>query len=439
MAIIYVDSTAGGVADGTSWTDAYVTLQAGLTAWTTADIIWVAHDSTESFTANTTFTCGNATKTDPVTIFRVNSGTSIYSPTTGADVKTLDSSTGNYDFVFGFNMAMYGLHMDTGDDWYNITNDTYTYIEDCYLEFSSTGNASFQVWQNSNRVGGSAKNCTFEWNTTGYIDHAGGKFDYFGCTFSGANNSAGLFICGSNQPTNITLTDCDMSGLNNPTLVDTSTFIGAVAQVTFLNCKFPTSYSLDDGTIANRGVEIVANGCHTAGDTFVNDKANMTGDVSTSTSVYHDSGYTDYDGTTQLSQVLTASADCKPALPLEGFKIGGIVTSTGSTTFTVELVENFTSALTANDAWLELYYYDSATSVTHKLDNSSREHALTSYTNLSAGTGLANWTGEPASSRSVKIAVTVTVNQTGLYYGVINLSKYEAAKVLHVDPKMSVA
>ena len=60
------------------------------------------------------------------------------------------------------------------------------------------------------------------------------------------------------------------------------------------------------------------------------------------------------------------------------------------------------------------------------------------YTNPAAGTGLANWTGEPTGSRSVKLTATGTVNQAGLYMVKVFLGNYESGKVLHYDPLVTV-
>src|SRR5688572_7851775 len=59
MANIYVRSAAAGVADGTSWTDAYVTLKAACEAAGTAagDDFWVAGDHAETTAAALTITC----------------------------------------------------------------------------------------------------------------------------------------------------------------------------------------------------------------------------------------------------------------------------------------------------------------------------------------------------------------------------------------------
>ena len=50
MATIYVDDTASGAADGTSWTDAYTTMNAALLAASNGDLILIddGHDETDA-------------------------------------------------------------------------------------------------------------------------------------------------------------------------------------------------------------------------------------------------------------------------------------------------------------------------------------------------------------------------------------------------------
>ncbi|MGH8752182.1 MAG: hypothetical protein ACREUV_10825, partial [Burkholderiales bacterium] len=52
MANIYIDSTAGGAANGTTWADAYLTCAAAeAKPWTNADTVWVAENHAESTAA----------------------------------------------------------------------------------------------------------------------------------------------------------------------------------------------------------------------------------------------------------------------------------------------------------------------------------------------------------------------------------------------------
>lgn len=446
MSILYVYSGAAGAANGTSWTDAYTTVQAALTVWTTADEIWAADDHAETPGASTiTWTCGNATPTTPAIVKRVNRTTNVYDPTTGSDTKNVYNTGGGSDIVFNLSIAMYGLYLECGDDYTSsITSDNaYVHFEDCKFNIGITGTSSRWDFQYDTIL--KAVNCTFNLLPPSAGDepimaHFDAKAQYIGCTFTGTQAAAGLLIFSSLYSQQVHFIDCDFSALTNTILVDSSTGdAGCIADVIFSNCLLAGSMTLTDGTINSSHINVLGYGCHTAGNTFNNSAVLSAGSIDTSTSVYLASGYADYDGTTNLSQLLTPGSLCTPSYPLESFPIAGIVESTGSKTFTIELVENYTTALTQQDLWVELYYLGGASSVVHTVDTSSREVAALAYTDLVAGSGVAAWAGEPAGSRSVKVDITATVNQKGLYYAVVKVGKYEAGKVVHINPKMSIA
>ena len=78
--------------------------------------------------------------------------------------------------------------------------------------------------------------------------------------------------------------------------------------------------------------------------------------------------------------------------------------------------------------------------------SSSRVASPDTPANLAAGTGAGNWTGEPTSSRSVKLALTETVNVIGMVQITVYLAKYEVngadgnpGAALYVAPKVTVS
>jgi len=226
-------------------------------------------------------------------------------------------------------------------------------------------------------------------------------------------------------------------------MIDTSALTSATTFVLheflFLNCKFKTGYQITDGTFdaANAVISII-NCSENDSDNLLTRLLRSQGDSSTSLTVYRDSGYQDIDSDTNLSQLVAPTSRCSIPFDMDSPPIMGLVDSTGSKTFTVELTENYTTELTERECWLEVFYFDSASNTYQAVEYGSREFAQASYTALSAGVGLANWTGEPAGSRSVKLSTTVTVNKVGLYKVVVHVGKYEAGKVVHIDPMVNV-
>jgi hypothetical protein len=266
---------------------------------------------------------------------------------------------------------------------------------------------------------------------------------YIGCTFNIASHSNG-FIDPANgvSASGLTFIDCDLSLLTNTLLVDTSKLTISTVYTEqvfkFINCKLKSTYTLTDGTFDAINGLILLDGCSAnAGTNILNRRVTFLGDVDTNASVYFDSGYKDLNSN-NLSQIFTPDVSTILGRGIESFPINGIIESTGSKTFTLELVENYTVALTERECYLELYYFDSASNTHHKVDTSTKQFAKSSYTALTAGSGLGNWTAEPSGSRSVKLEVATTVNKIGHYYGVVHLEKYEAGKVLHIDNKFTV-
>ena len=79
--IIYVDASAGGSDNGTSWTDAFVTLQDALSAATSGDTIWVADGTYYPDESN-----GGATNTnDRTASFQLISGVVLYGGFAGGE------------------------------------------------------------------------------------------------------------------------------------------------------------------------------------------------------------------------------------------------------------------------------------------------------------------------------------------------------------------
>ena len=448
MAIVYVDSNATGSNNGTNWGNAYTTLQAGLTAWTTSDILWVAHNHSETFASSNTLTSVNSGRLHPCVLYRVNSGTDLYdpSPLDGTDTAQIIGTTTSQPLTFNFSGSWFGFSFEWGD-YVKVNPSLECYFEDCDISYGIQ-TSTFAYLDLSDVTGATFKNCLIKniWGADSYIiTQSAGNVLFIGCEFNVNDNPATGFI----QPLSAAFgsrfkaIDCDFTALSENILVDTSDFSASSltenSVYEFINCKMKSGYLLWDNTMDVTGGRILARGCSSSDKSYINESVTDTGEVLTSATAYHDNGFLSSDDLSRLSQVITPGSRCDFARPLSSAKISGIVDATGSKTFTVELVENFTTALTKQECWLDLYYYDSASNTNHKVDTSTREFAKLTYTALAAGTGLDNWTGEPASSRSVKIEVTVTVNKTGYYYGIVHVGKYEAGKVVHVDPMLEVA
>lgn len=433
MAIIYVDSNATGLNDGTSWANAYTTEQAAYTAWATSDEIWIAHNHTESGTV--TLTALNDSVANNIPIFRVNSGTNAYSPTTGSD--TAQRAAGSTDVTVEVNGDWHGVYWSGIDDLWVWANAHTRKFVDCYIEFGSRCYAGASSSSDAVNI---FSNCTINLsgtNTARFILY-GGVLIFNGCTFTGSQATAGLLQANNARGITVLFRGCDLSALTTNPMVDMSTFSDySNVDISFINCDLPSGYTISDGTFGNDGQAVSVINSGAAGELYNNSRETYRGDLVTSTSCYLTAGYADADGPTNLSINMQPSSVCAIASPMKSFDMVARIETTGTKTFTVQLVEDYTTALTQRECWLEVFCLGSATESLQTLEH-SREVVATSYTNLAAGDGLAAWTGEPAGSRSVEVSVTASVNQAGLYAARLMVSKYEATKSVYYNPQVTV-
>lgn len=439
MSNIYVKSGAAGSADGTSWTNAYTTLQAALTAWTTADQIFVAHNHAEDSAVAITYTAPNANNANPVPIYRVNSGTDQYDPVNQSSPGSanLTTSTTNKDMTFNFDVCMFGLYITTtGDMRFNQSAKKY-FLRDLVIEgdnltiSEANQNQAFQMI-----------NCFYRNMSTSVFSMSNGGMPVVeACKFSGTVAANGFIQNGSNRSCMLRLRGCDLSGITTttPTLCDLPS-AGTNFDIEFERCKMPTGYVVHTDAFVNDGQEIRLIACDTGGNAYVSRKYGYRGTVLEDASVYLSGGFQPEGASNPISRKLTSASNVKNHIPLRSLDILFYYDgATGSSkTFTVEMLENFTTALTDLNCWLELFYNGTASQILYSFANSRPSDIVSAGSALSAGVGTGSWTSPPSGSRSVKLSVTATPQVKGLYVARIALGAYESGKVVHYNPKITV-
>jgi len=439
MAIIYVDSNAAGLNDGTSFVNAFTTLNAASAVFVANDECYMAHNHSEVSAVTLSITLGNTSLADLMKITRVNSSTELYSPTNGSDTNAFDITGANSDLELRGAMSWTGVKFNVEDDIkFNFGgNNQFT---DCHFTlFGSSGRFLLDDEIAFSRF----LNCTFDFT------HASGSFiqldaspQLIGCTFLGNVVSAGLFqrnAAGRNI--DMVCQGCDFSQLTHLSNGPLIGFAGAASRkfkVKLVNCRMKTAVPVGDA-MTNDDQSYALEASDDGSNNDYNEKTTYRGTWSTNKLTYYlaTDAYTDSDTATPLSHELVPVAEVGIASGLLGDKFLARLDTLGAATLTVQGLENFTTALTQRDCFLLVSYLGNGTTTQHQVD-SQQETAKPTYTALAAGSGLGNWNAPPGSSRSIQLTAAITNTKIGLYSVQVVLHQYELGRSLLVNPVVTV-
>lgn len=437
MAIIYVDSVGGSnTSPYDTWAKAATTYETGAASWGTGDVVWVEIDHTESFGSAQVFSGGTIAELMPV--FLMDNSDDSYAPSDGTGTITFTTSSSNHHLTFP-NTGLNGVNIDvTGN--VSSSSPMSTRIDDCYIATQQNGAGILVGVTNSDAVmtfNETTIDGGFGFRISGSSSHA----VFTSCIFKNLVFSGGMVYMISNRNWAMDFNYCDFSGFTDSTVImcDTSNWGNGGGNVNFVGCKFPTpatSFALTDGIFGNDNQSVTTWHSDQSSDLFPLTREGKRGILDTNTTTYHDAGWVDADQDTNLSHEMASSSSATIEAPLQSFDIIQWYDATDTITVTIECWDEFTTALQNDEAWMEVFFLD-GTSVTVSMD--STQVKAVAGSNLTAGTGAANWTGEP-SGRSVKfVSGSLSIGKEGLIIARIYLGKFESGKSLFVDPMMTIA
>ena len=437
MADIFVDNTGSNTAPYDTEAKAAILLQTALTAWSTGDRVLMI--DTHNETVATTITYSGGSISEPIPVYRVTPTTHAYSPTSGSDTKNIKTSTSNDTITLG-SLIFHGVYFEPNGHIQQSATTRAGLIDCKVLQLGNL--RGIAVGYTNSDAYMQLDNTIFDSATGQVITLSGGFVTIRGCSWTGSVASTGLIRTVNNRSISITLEDCDLSGITDSTviLVDASLAVDSGYSIDFVSCKFPTpatSLSLTDGVLGHDGQSIATYFTDQGSDLWPMDKELYRGTILTDSSIYHDAGAVDQDASTNISYDMQSSSVCRLAAPLSCFDIVQWYDATGTVTVTVECWDGFTTALQDDEAWMEVSYYDGTDVL--KTIVTTRVISTDTTSNLTPGTGPANWTGEP-SGRSVKFVVSgLTIGKKGMISARIFLGSFESGKSLLVDPLMAIA
>ena len=377
-------------------------------------------------------------------IYRVDKTTGEYSPAkSDGSTNANFTATGSGDIIINPYSHWFGFKFVAG---YSFTPKLHTVnFDDCVIEMGETFSAGRLYF--SNPIQTTFTNCYLKanYNASSIRFISDAKVSFKRCILDFTSTSGGL-IQGINDNFDFQIVefdDCDLSGVADPLLVDTSDFGSGVitgahdnrSRVVFRSCILPDDFDLWDGQwFAMLGTYIQVENCSSNGSaTYKQAYRDMAGGRAANDVVFRNGGFFTPFGV-RLSEELTPGIYANRTISLKSSNIGIYLETSGAKILEIEMLENFTTPLDNSQVWVELHYYKGVSDAFHTIDTSTKRFAALSYTTLPEGEGLDGWTGEAAGYRSIKVQIPVTVARAGLAYAVVRVGNYESGKSVIIDP-----
>lgn len=444
MADFFVDNTATGANDGSSWTDAFTDFADAVTAAasTGGDNIYVAHTyvfPTIPAGYNYAFSTDRRNLTRILSADPADSSLTVGAELEGSSTITISGSA----YFYGINIKNRGPGPTRIN---NVGNTDFMYFRDCFIDHDSTSSsASARVDLGSSVNSGRTEvELVFD-NTQIKIDQQNRPITINGAIVRWKNTSPALMSGGAatidavlqpNPGTEIELINCDFTGTTiNIALIRPTNTLPMVRWGIF-NCKFDTGVSLFSDALltADKHFDMMAVDNEFGGTRDAYFREYSDGTIEADTSVTRTGGAQDQLNT---AYSLKVTPNSRPGY-VHGMKLQTLpfhIDSTGSKTIEVEFIRDSLTNLTDLDIYMELSYADTSGSVFYSVDNGLQIDPTATGTDHPASTE--TWTNSMTNPNRQKLSATVTVNRVGPAYLTIFVTI--PSTVIFIDPKVEVS
>jgi hypothetical protein len=450
----YVDSTkTGGGNTGANWTNAFVAFGSAVTAATAdGDIIYVAHNHSESLSADTSYTFANN-----VRVLCVNSGTGALATTA---VIGAQSSTYGITIATTYLLYLYGLIFKTGASTgsdnvsFGGTGDgAMIEAESCTAWLSSTGTGS-RINLSSQGAGVSNFyryiNCVFRFsNATQRIIYGNAPIELISCSVHADSTEPDyLFSPNTNSSggASLLVEGCDFTEAGD-CIVWGDVAGSGVTDVQMINTKFAAGCTIKEAatTVLHKGnLTVTARNCDVGdtryllyhGDAFGETTATYDKTASPPNStVYANSGAL-YDGTYHCSWKIVTTANCNYYYPYVSPWMDVYHSGTSAITPYLEILRSgSTTAYQDDDVWGEFSYQGTSGSTKATIVSDRMTPLGTAADQTASSLGASDWTGEHASDNAYqKLAPTSAITPAEIGHLRARVCVGEPSITVYVDP-----
>ena len=443
MATYYVDD-GGDNSDGLTWAKAYTSINALNTAVALAsgDIVYFGHDHNCQAVNAASLTITGPASGLPVIFISATTGSDppAYQKGTGTQI---DTTEGTFDVTLDGSFALYGIRIVAGghivfnsdiNEWVVAYNCTVKPGAAKYIKMAASSRG-YQCYYNltvdlASDSGGTAVQIL-------YISQAS-NVEIIGISLLNASNRTGNVISDDSAFGTFDISGGDFSSL--PTsgsaceLLNTNSNNNVIISHCLLNSFTPKITAVGASNTAKK-LMVVNCGATDAPATLSAQNAN--GGLESSIAIYRSGGAT-VEGIANSWLIVTA-AECSEAVPYRTPWIYGLVSSTGSKTFDLFIV-NDTADFTDAQVWLEVEYLATSDSPLWTLASDQRATITTTAADQDDDT-TSTWIGAgPAYTYKQRLRVTATVGETGQFRArvVTGVASIASTRYFHIDPLVTV-
>lgn len=394
MANVYVRSGAAGANDGSSWANAYTTIQAALAAKAAGDTFGVADDHNAS-TAGTSAMTSPGTISNPCKIVCVDH--TVNAPWSSADLRTgaVEATTGSNAMSFNGYAESVGVEYRSGTS--GTTN----------MNFYTSAHSFWRIVNGKLVIGGTGGNFTIGNSSVG---QQSGRVEWDNTTIKFANAAQSINVrCGellwTNTPSaidtggtipNNLFTPANFMGIAKVEGVDLSALttgkqlvvngLAVCAKITFKDCKLDANVTVMGGAAPTEvGGEVILLNCDSGATNTRNEKHNSEAILTTHTTLIRTPGAN--NGSSGYSHKVVTFANASWMRPFRGLVCAAPNRRTGANrSVTLCGILSATAVPNNDEFWFDLEYSGSASTPLGSFKTGTKADTLASGSALTADT-----------------------------------------------------